>query len=145
MREPARGATVPRWCVVIHIAAGLAASCGNQGPPPEIFPKDPAPPVSGPAWWGFGRDTQHAAVSAIATQDLTLIHWRKRVDLAPSYTNGELFIHYGTPVITDQNAVVLPVKQTRDGGFEIEARSGRNGALIWSAHSDYRPPTGGWM
>ena len=46
----------------------------------------------------------------------------------------------GSPVITDQNTVVLPVKTNARGGFRIEARSGGNGALIWSADSDYRPP-----
>jgi hypothetical protein len=114
----------------------------------ERFPTAPAPAVSGPAWRGFGRDAQHSAVGAVVTQDLDRIVWRKRLDLAPQYqSNGELLIHYGSPVITDQNTVVLPVKVGSTDGFRIEARSGGNGALIWAADSDYRPPAtkSGWM
>jgi hypothetical protein len=103
--------------------------------------------VSGPAWWGFGRDAQHTAVGMGTAQDLTRIVWHKRVDLSPSYSGGGvLLIHYGSPVITDQNTVVLPIRTDASGHFQIEARSGGNGALIWSADSDYRPPNlGGWI
>jgi hypothetical protein len=125
---------------------GGAASGGSTAPDggtasSENFPMDPAPAVSGPAWWGFGRDPQHGAVGAIASQDLGRIVWRKRIDMAPTYdSSGGLPIHYGSPVITDENTVVLPVKTIWSGGFQIQARSGGNGALIWSADSDYLPP-----
>ena len=46
----------------------------------------PAPPVDGPAWLGFARDAQHAAQSAIATQDLNRIAWSTPLDLAPQHT-----------------------------------------------------------
>jgi hypothetical protein len=118
--------------------------CGGDGIN-ESFPELPALAVSGPAWWGFGRDAQHSALGAVAIQDLERIVWRKRIDLAPPYQDGELFIHYGSPVITGQNTVVLPVKTNGGGGFRIEARSGGNGALIWAAASDYRPPVTSWM
>lgn len=138
------GLVLVRLGVMTGWAATLA-SCGG-GRIHEDFPAVPAPAVSGPAWWGFGRDAQHSAVGAVASQDLARIVWRKYVDLAPPYqSNGGLYLHYGSPVITDQNTVVLPVKTSDSGGFRIEARSGGNGALIWSADSDYRPPAGGWM
>jgi hypothetical protein len=120
--------------------------CGGTAVVVEEFPSEPAPAVSGPAWWGFGRDAQHSAIGAVVTQNLDRIVWRKRLDLAPPYqSNGELLIHYGSPVITDQNTVVLPVKVGATGGFRIEARSGGNGALIWSADSDYRLPASNWI
>ena len=132
--------------VVGWIAAAGVLGCGGSAPIVETFPPDPAPAVSGPAWWGFGRDAQHSALGAVASQDLNQILWRKRIDLAPRYSGDELFIHYGSPLITDQNTVLLPIKVGANGSFRIEARSGGNGALIWSADSDYRlpEPVAGW-
>jgi hypothetical protein len=128
--------------LVLAVGATVALSVGGcaADPPTEMFPADPAPAVSGPAWWGFGRDAQHTAIGVGPAQDLDRIVWQKHIDLAPPYTGGELSIHYGSPVITDQNTVLLPVRTDSGGHFQIEARSGGNGALIWSADSDYRPP-----
>ena len=115
---------------------GVSVDSGNPIPPPE-----PSPPVSGPAWWGFGRDAQHTALGAVATQDLNRIAWSTPVDLAPPYSpGGELLIHYGSPVITSNNTVIVPVKTGLSSGFRIEARAGGNGVLIWSADSDYVLP-----
>ena len=58
-------------------------------------------------------------------------------DLAPQYTNGELFIHYGSPMITSQNVVLVPVKTTATGGFRLESHRGSDGALLWKVNSDY--------
>ena len=118
---------------------GTTASAPTPTPPTEPTP----PVVNGPAWFGFGRDAQHTAVGAIATQPLTRVVWTTPVDLAPQYSNGgALLIHYGSPVITAKSTVVVPVKTTSGGGFRIEARAGANGALVWSANSDYVLPTG---
>ena len=103
-------------------------------------------PVSGPAWWGFGRDAQHAATGAVATQDLNRIGWSAQLDLAPQYQpSGALLIHYGSPVVTTSNMVILPVKTSATGGFRVEAHSGTSGALIWSADSDYVLPAHNWV
>ena len=106
----------------------------------------PGPPVDGPAWLGFARDTQHAAESAIATQDLNRISWSTPLDLAPQHaSDGALLIHYGSPVVTPHNTVIVPVKTGAAGGFRFEARSGTNGGLIWSADSDYVLPAHNWV
>lgn len=140
--------------MVSALALAALAGCGggggggSAGPGPVVdpLPTTPAPPVSGPAWWGFGRDAQHAAVSGIATQDLNRIAWSTPVDLAPQYRpNGTLLIHYGSPVVTDRNTVLLPVKTGATDGFRIEARSGGNGARIWSQESDYVLPPHNWV
>src|SRR5688572_29686774 len=104
--------------------AAALSSCGGGGgggapapapaPTPTPTPAPgPAPgpaPVVGPAWPGFGRDPQHSAVGAVATQDLNRIAWSTPVDLAPQYRpSGALLIHYGSPVISAANTVVLPV------------------------------------
>jgi len=133
--------------------APLTSGCGGGGsdaggpgiPGGPTVP--PAPGVDGPAWWGFGRDAQHSALSAIATQDLNRIAWRTPLDLAPQYRGGSgaLLTHYGSPVITSHNTVVLPVKTGAAGGFRIEARSGVNGGPIWSAVIDYVLPAHNWI
>ena len=94
----------------------------------------------------FSRDAQHSAISAIATPPLNRILWQTPVDLAPTYTGrGSLLTHYGSPVISDMNTVLVPVKTTAQGAFRIEARSGGNGGLIWSANSDYVVPPHNWF
>ena len=106
----------------------------------------PGAPVDGPAWRGFASDPQHGADSAIASQDLNRISWSAPLDLAPQRrSDGALLIHYGSPVITSHNTVVLPVKTGAAGGFGIEARSGTNGGLIWSASTDYVLPAHNWV
>lgn len=123
--------------------AGCGGGGGGGDPPPG---SGPAPGVDGPAWWGFGRDAQHSAVGAIATQDLNRIAWSTPVDLAPQYqSSGALLIHYGSPVITSHNTVVVPVKTGATGGFRFEARSGGNGGLIWTGNSDYVLPAHNWV
>ena len=127
----------------------MLASCGGGGGAAGVGAGPvvpPGPTVNGPAWWGFGRDAQHSALGAIATQDLNRIAWSTPLDLAPQYrSNGALLIHYGSPVVTSHNAVVLPLKTGAAGGFRIEARAGSNGGLIWSADSDYVLPPHNWV
>ncbi len=142
--------------LALFLVATLAACGGGGGdggnppgggPPPGPAPgPTPGPPVSGPAWPAFGRDAQHAAVSAIATPPLNRIIWQTPVDLAPTYTSGSyLLTHYGSPVISSMNTVLVPVKTTTQGGFKIDARSGVNGGLIWTTTSDYVVPPHGWF
>ena len=94
----------------------LTTSCGGGddddagGPAIPSGPTvAPAPGVAGPAWWGFGRDAQHSALSAIATQDLNRIAWKTPLDLNPQYRAGGsvLLTHYGSPVITSNNTCLL--------------------------------------
>jgi hypothetical protein len=139
---------------VLGVVPALAAmatlpGCGGGGgggvPPGPVGPP-PAPGVDGPAWWGFGRDAQHSAISAIASQDLNRIAWSTPVDLAPQYqASGSLLIHYGSPVVTTRNTVIVPVKTEAAGGCRFEARSGGNGGLIWFADSDYILPAHNWV
>jgi len=134
---------------VLLACGALATGCGGGGgggdaggAPPVV----PGPPVDGPAWPGFARDLQHAAQSAIATQDLNRIAWSTPLDLAPQHSaGGALLIHYGSPVVTSHNTVVVPVKTGAGGGFRVEARSGTNGGLIWSATTDYVLPAHNWV
>jgi len=128
----------------IALAVTLAGCGGGGGGGGSSAPDTPAL-VTGPAWWNFGRDAQHAAQSGIASQSVARIVWQTAVDLTPPYlANNVLHIHYGSPVITPRNTVLVPVKINRDSGFRVEAHAGSNGALVWSAPSDYILPAHDW-
>ena len=134
----------------VLIAASLVACGGGDGggnPPPNPPPPGPpGPPVSGPAWPGFGRNAQHTASSEAATPTLNRIVWQTPVDLMPQYVGGGyLLAHYGSPVVSAQNTVLVPIKTGAQGGFRFEARNGANGALMWGADSDYVVPPHGWF
>jgi hypothetical protein len=137
--------TSPALAAAFALCIALT-SCGGGGGSAGSAPVIPAPGVDGPAWWQFGRDAQHGANGAIATQDLNRISWSTPVDLVPPrQANGDLLIHYGSPVVTSHNTVVVPVKTGMAGGFRVEARSGGNGGLIWSANTDYALPPHNWV
>jgi hypothetical protein len=130
----------------VLVACGGGGGAPNPAPTPTPTPPPPPPPVNGPAWFGYGRDAQHTAVSQIASLNLTQIAWSTPVDLAPQYTaSGALLTHYGSPVVTTNNTVVLPVKTTATGAYRIEARTGATGALVWSATTDYVLPPRNWI
>ena len=61
-------------------------------------------------WSGHAHDPQHTAVSRVASQPLSRIKWQTPVDLAPQYSGTNLLVHYGSPLITRQNTVLIPVK-----------------------------------
>ncbi len=97
------------------------------------------------AWSGHARDAQHTALSLSPSQPLNHIHWSTPVDLKPQLTQGELLIHYGSPVITAQNTVIVPVKTGAASGFRVDAHSGTDGTLQWSLPSDYVLPPHNWV
>src|SRR3954471_14217496 len=86
------------------------AGCGGGGGGSST-PEPPPLVAAGPAWWNLGRDAQHAAQSGIASQPVSRIVWQTAVDLVSPYIAGNvLHIHYGSPVITPRNTVLVPVK-----------------------------------
>src|SRR6266487_1058348 len=94
------------------------------------------------AWLMLAGDPQHTAVSAVASQPLGTIRWSTPVDLAPPA--NEILIHYGSPLATPSNTIIVPVKTGSTGGFKVEARNGQNGALIWFQTTDYILPAHSW-
>lgn len=91
-------------------------------------------------WTGYAGNAQHTAISGVASQPLEGIIWQTPVDLAPAYTGDSLHIHYGSALITQANTVVVPVKVGFSEGFRLDARSGADGSLLWSASTDYLLP-----
>jgi len=96
------------------------------------------------AWQGHAGNAQHTAIAATPAQNLSRILWKTPIDLDPQIQNGDLLIHYGSPVITAADTVILPVKTGKAGGYRIEARDHASGATIWTLTSDYQPPAHGW-
>ncbi|MDB6148188.1 MAG: hypothetical protein JWO45_1852 [Spartobacteria bacterium] len=96
------------------------------------------------AWQGYAKNAQHTAKSDVSAQGLSRIVWQTPVDLQPQYDGNDLFIHYGSAVITTANTVIVPVKTGVDEGFELQARSGVDGTLLWRQTTDYTLPPHGW-
>ena len=163
--------TTRREVLALSLPAALLAGCGGggggsgvpapspgpapgPGPAPAPVPApgpSPAPagvpfpapgPVVAPSWAGFAGNAQHQAQSAISPKPLTRVVWTAPVDLAPPYTaGGSLLVHYGSPVITAANTVLVPVKTTDAGGFRVEARRGSDGVLLWQQTTAYLLPS----
>jgi hypothetical protein len=96
-----------------------------------------------PVWAGFGQDPQHTAVSAVASQPLQTIRWQQILDQAPPSDGNDLLAHYGNPVVTQANTVIIPETLT-SGGFQMEARDGTAGLLRWRQRTDYVAPSSSW-
>jgi hypothetical protein len=86
------------WSRAVIFVLSLSLSC-------VLFSRDAASQVG--FWATHSHDAQHTAVSSVASQPLSTIHWHVPVDLAPP--TGEIFIHYGSPLITAANTVIVPV------------------------------------
>jgi hypothetical protein len=89
------------------------------------------------AWLTHSHDAQHTALSTVQSQPLSKIHWHVPVDLAPP--QGEIFIHYGSPLITAANTVIVPVKTGSDS-FRVEAHNGATGKRLWTQATKYVAP-----
>ena len=106
-------------------------------------------PISAPgqSWPGYGHDSQHTSLSSVASEVPEVIRWSTPVDANLQNFFGSLALHYGSPLITASNTVLVPVKvgqETYGGmgtiGFRIEGHRGSDGALIWKVTSDYQLP-----
>ncbi|MSV28102.1 MAG: hypothetical protein EXQ52_05075 [Bryobacterales bacterium] len=96
-------------------------------------------------WSGLGHDPQHTALSSVPAQPLNRIRWQTPVDLQPQYSGSSLLVHYGSPLVTAANTVIIAVKTGASDGFKVEARSGADGSLKYSLASDYTTPPHNWL
>lgn len=97
------------------------------------------------AWGNYAGNPQHTALSPAASRPLQTILWSTPVDLQPQYTqSGALLAHYGSPVITAGNTVIVPVKTGANDGFRVEAHSAATGSVLWTQTTDYSLPPHGW-
>src|SRR6202035_1364880 len=98
--------------------------------------------VEAQGWPGHARNAQHTAVSRVAAQPLAKIHWKTPVDLQPP--SGEIFIHYGSPLVTPAGTVIVPVKTGTDN-FRLEAHNQATGAVLWTLKTGYHAPSAGFL
>src|SRR5262245_47375645 len=97
------------------------------------------------AWTGYGRHPQPTAVSGAPGKRPLNVRWSTPVDLAPQYVGGDsLLIHYGSPLVTRRNTVIVTVKTGATDGFRLDGRDGTTGALVWTAPTDYSLPPHNW-
>ncbi len=95
-------------------------------------------------WNSYGRNAQHTALTAGPSQLPVSIRWSTPVDLDPQYSGSELLIHYGSPVITESNNILVPVKTGAAGGFQVNALRASTGRMFWSFKTDYVLPAHNW-
>jgi hypothetical protein len=95
-------------------------------------------------WAAYARTPQHDALADVASQPLDQIRWQTPVDLMPQYVGTNLLVHYGSPLATRKNTILVPVKTGQFGGFQVEARRGLDGGLVWTHPSDYVLPPHNW-
>ena len=103
----------------------------------------PAQALSVP-WRGYGHDPQHTGISSFAAQPLNRIKWSTPVDLVNEGSSGELLIHYGSPLVTAANTVIVPVRTNSSDVFRVEAHSGVDGSLKYTLTTDYSLPPHDW-
>ena len=89
------------------------------------------------AWLTHSHDEQHTGLSTVQSQSLSSIHWHTPVDLHPP--GGEIFIHYGSPLVTAANTVIVPVK-TGDNSFRVEAINAASGKEVWQLNTKWQAP-----
>ena len=87
----------------------------------------------------FAGNAQHTNVYPAPAQNLNVIKWSRTIDFHPTTT-----AHYGAPVITADNTVLVPVKTSTDG-FRVDAFNGNNGTARYILNSDYIMPAHNWI
>src|SRR5882724_3833564 len=127
-----------------RVAGGLKVALGTAAVAGLLLPGSALAQSIRVPWSDYAHDAQHSAISPVASQPLHRILWQTPVDLNSQYNGGELFIHYGSPLITRSNTVIVPVKTGASGGFRVEAHAGNTGATNWMQTTDYILPPHNW-
>jgi hypothetical protein len=96
-------------------------------------------------WSGYAHDPQHTGISRFTSQPMNRIIWQTPVDLNRQYSGSSLLIHYGSPLVTRANTVILPVKTGARDGFKVEARKSTDGSLLWTQTTDFSLVDSGWL
>lgn len=89
-------------------------------------------------WYGYGGNPQHTSVSKVASTGLGTLKWKVAIDAFPQSAGSA---HYCSPSITAANTVITGMKTGESDGFKILARSGVNGASLYTETTDYSIPS----
>ena len=90
----------------------------------------------------FGGDAQHTGNYNVPAQPLSRIRWTTNIN----FDNAGGAAHYGAPLITPSNTVLVPVRITN--GFQVTAFEGATGRAKYTLSTDYIRPllaTNGWL
>lgn len=87
----------------------------------------------------FAGDPQHTANYSVPAQPLSTLRWSTSVDL----NNTGAFAHYGAPLITPSNTVLVPIRGTNV--FLIRAFDGGTGQEKYTVTSDWIQPVANWI
>jgi Bacterial Ig-like domain (group 3) len=87
----------------------------------------------------FAGNAQHTSIYDAPAQDLNTIKWSTTIDFHPT-----TIAHYGAPVITANNTVMVPVKTSTDG-FRVDAFNGNTGTAKYIINTDYIMPAHNWI
>lgn len=113
------------------VAAGLALTCaGRPADAQKWFP-----------WSGFANDAQHTGNAHEASQNLVKIFWSVPADYTPTGQG----VHYGSPLNTPVNLVLIPAKVGANDGFRVDARRAVDASFRWTMDTDYHAPPHGWF
>src|SRR5437879_4569667 len=108
-----------------NIVPALAIFCVSSG---SILAQQPT----------FAGNAQHTAQYAVPAQALNWARW-----IATNDWIVNDFAHYGAPLITVSNTVVLPVTISSNG-FNVNVFDGANGRLKYTLTNDYVLPSHNW-
>src|SRR5580658_4423644 len=85
-------------------------------------------------WNNFAGNAQHTDVAQVAAQPIDRVIWSTSLDLEPWG-----YAHYGDPVFTPGNTVIVPIKVTWSAqgqnaqNFFVEGINGATGAVLWTS------------
>src|SRR5262249_46395063 len=96
--------------VTTAAAFTLAVQSGSPGVPRAGTATSIAPQPTPSDWPSYARDAYHDALAPAASQELHRIRWSTPVDLNPQYSGNDLLIHYGSPLITAGDTILVTVK-----------------------------------
>ena len=87
----------------------------------------------------FAGNAQHTSIYVAPAQNLNTIKWTTNIDF-----NNTALAHYGSPLVTAANTVLVPVK-TASNGFRVDAFDGATGAPKYVTNTDYILPAHNWI
>jgi hypothetical protein len=97
-----------------------------------------------PIWAQYGKNAQHTGIVTTGIQAMNAVLWQTPVDLLPPYAGSELFIHYGSPIVSAAGTVVLPVRNgpgdtwpTNKDTYQFEGHNPTTGATLFTVQSDF--------